>query len=297
MNNLTSILRLLRPAQWVKNVFVFLPLFFSGRMMDVEAVLASLVAFGSFCLAASAIYCLNDIVDVDADRQHPEKCHRPIASGQVSVGSAYLLTIVLAVGAMLSCLLIAEPCRRYGMMGIVAFYILMNVAYSLGLKQVAIVDVFIVSLGFVLRVVVGGVATGIPLSHWIVLMTFLLSLFLAFAKRRDDVVIYESTGERVRKSVYQYNLHFINQVIGLIASITMVAYIMYTVSSEVTERLGTDYLYVTSVFVLAGIIRYLQLAIVDQRSGNPTRVLLKDRFVQGCILGWVVSFILIIYVI
>jgi 4-hydroxybenzoate polyprenyltransferase len=198
---------------------------------------------------------------------------------------------------MLSCLLIAEPCRRYGMMGIVAFYILMNVAYSLGLKQVAIVDVFIVSLGFVLRVVVGGVATGIPLSHWIVLMTFLLSLFLAFAKRRDDVVIYESTGERVRKSVYQYNLHFINQVIGLIASITMVAYIMYTVSPEVTERLGTDYLYVTSVFVLAGIIRYLQLAIVDQRSGNPTRVLLKDRFVQGCIFGWVVSFILIIYVI
>ena len=296
MNNLTSILRLLRPAQWVKNVFVFLPLFFSGRMMDVEAVLASLVAFGSFCLAASAIYCLNDIVDVDADRQHPEKCHRPIASGQVSVGSAYLLTIVLAVGAMLLCLLIAEPCRRYGMMGIVAFYILMNVAYSLGLKQVAIVDVFIVSLGFVLRVVVGGVATGIPLSHWIVLMTFLLSLFLAFAKRRDDVVIYESTGERVRKSVYQYNLHFINQVIGLIASITMVAYIMYTVSPEVTERLGTDYLYVTSVFVLAGIIRYLQLAIVDQRSGNPTRVLLKDRFVQGCIIGWVVSFILIIYV-
>lgn len=297
MNNPTSILRLLRPAQWVKNVFVFLPLFFSGRMMDVEAVLASLVAFGSFCFAASAIYCLNDIVDVDADRQHPEKCHRPIASGQVSVGSAYLLTIVLAVGAMLLCLLIAEPCRRYGMMGIVAFYILMNVAYSLRLKQVAIVDVFIVSLGFVLRVVVGGVATGIPLSHWIVLMTFLLSLFLAFAKRRDDVVIYESTGERVRKSVYQYNLHFINQVIGLIASITMVAYIMYTVSPEVTERLGTDYLYVTSVFVLAGIIRYLQLAIVDQRSGNPTRVLLKDRFVQGCILGWVVSFILIIYVI
>ena len=297
MNSLTSILRLLRPSQWVKNVFVFLPLFFSGRMMDVEAVLASLVAFGSFCFAASAIYCLNDIVDVDADRQHPEKCHRPIASGQVSVGSAYLLTIVLAVGAMLLCLLIAEPCRRYGMMGIVAFYILMNVAYSLRLKQVAIVDVFIVSLGFVLRVVVGGVATGIPLSHWIVLMTFLLSLFLAFAKRRDDVVIYESTGERVRKSVYQYNLHFINQVIGLIASITMVAYIMYTVSPEVTERLGTDYLYVTSVFVLAGIIRYLQLAIVDQRSGSPTKILLKDRFVQGCIFGWVVSFILIIYVI
>ena len=110
------------------------------------------------------------------------------------------------------------------------------------------------------------------------------------------MVIYEETGERVRKSVYQYNLHFINQVIGLIASITMVAYIMYTVSPEVTERLGTDYLYVTSIFVLAGIIRYLQLAIVDQRSGNPTRVLLKDRFVQGCIVGWVVSFILIIYV-
>lgn len=161
--------------------------------------------------------------------------------------------------------------------------------------MITIIDVFIIAFGFVLRIFVGGVAVGIHLSHWIILMTFLLALFLAFAKRRDDVVIYQETGVSARKNVNRYNLEFMNQTIGIIASITMVCYIMYTVSEEVVERMHTQYLYATSVFVLAGIVRYLQITIVDVKSGSPTKVLMKDRFVQLCIIGWILTFILILY--
>jgi 4-hydroxybenzoate polyprenyltransferase len=171
----------------------------------------------------------------------------------------------------------------------------MNLVYCVRLKQIAVVDVFIIAIGFVLRVLIGGFATGIYISHWIVLMTFLLALFLAFAKRRDDVVMFESTGMKARKNVDRYNLDFMNQVIGVIASITMVCYIMYTVSEEVVRRLHCQYVYVTAIFVLAGIIRYLQVTIVDVKSGSPTKVLMKDRFLQLCILGWIATFAVILY--
>jgi 4-hydroxybenzoate polyprenyltransferase len=157
------------------------------------------------------------------------------------------------------------------------------------------VDVFIIALGFVLRILMGGVATGIYISHWIILMTFLLALFLAFAKRRDDVAMFEASGVKARKNIDRYNLDFMNQAISVVASITMVCYIMYTVSEDVVMRLGSRYVYVTSVFVLAGIIRYLQVAIVDVKSGSPTKVLMKDRFVQASVLGWLLTFALILY--
>lgn len=288
-----NIIRLIRPEHWVKNGFVLLPLFFDGRFLELTSLQSAIVAFGAFCMAASAIYCLNDIIDIKSDRRHPVKCKRPIAAGYVPVMVAWILAISLSSASLLLCLLI--PKNQETLMCVIGSYLILNVAYSLRLKQVSIVDVFCLSLGFVLRVIAGGVATGTYLSHWIILMTFLLALFLAFAKRRDDVVIYEATGEKMRKNVTQYNAHFINQVIGLIAGITMVAYVMYTVSPDVTRRLGTDYLYVTSVFVLAGLIRYLQIAIVDQRSGSPTKILLKDRFIQLCIVGWVMCFVTIIY--
>jgi 4-hydroxybenzoate polyprenyltransferase len=171
----------------------------------------------------------------------------------------------------------------------------MNIAYCVKLKQKAIVDVFIIAIGFVLRILMGGFATGIYISHWIILMTFLLALFLAFAKRRDDVVMYENTGVKARKNVDRYNLDFMNQAIGIVASVTMVCYIMYTVSEDVILRLDSHYVYVTSIFVLAGIIRYLQVTIVDVKSGSPTKVLMKDRFIQACVAGWMITFALILY--
>ena len=180
-------------------------------------------------------------------------------------------------------------------MALIGFYYLMNLAYCVKLKQYAIIDVVVISIGFVLRVVAGGTATGIWLSEWIVIITFLLALFLAFAKRRDDVVLFQNTGISSRKNTSRYNLDFMNQVMTVVSTVTVVAYIMYTLSPDVIERFHSRNIYITAVFVLLGIIRYLQVTIVDLKSGSPTEVLLKDRFVQFCLAGWIVSFLIIIY--
>lgn len=298
-NNTTgvlSILRLLRPEQWLKNLFIFLPLFFAGAPAGVWHDFADLaLTFGAFSLAASGVYCLNDIIDAEADRLHPRKRLRPVASGAVSKASAGGLCAVCWGLAALLCMLLPAGERCMGVGAITAGYVVLNVAYCLKLKQIAIVDVFIIATGFVLRVFAGGVAANIELSHWIVLMTFLLALFLAFAKRRDDVVIYEETGAAPRKNIVGYNIVFMNQVIAIVATITMVCYIMYTLSPELMERLGSQYVYLTSIFVLAGIIRYLQITTVDVRSGSPTKVLMRDRFIQVCIIGWILSFYTLLY--
>ena len=285
---------LLRPQQWLKNGFIFIPLFFDHKLMDWYCLCSAILAFFAYSFAASAIYCLNDLIDVEADRKHPKKCKRPIAAGVISKVQALLL-VALCLGIAFAIASMLEGNAQWKVMGILGVYIIMNIAYCLKLKQMAIVDVFIIAVGFVLRIFVGGFATGVMLSQWIVLMTFLLALFLAFAKRRDDVVIYEDTGVLARKNVNRYNLPFMNQVIGVVSSITMVCYIMYTVDPGVMERMGSRYVYITSVFVLAGIIRYLQLTIVDVKSGSPTKVLMKDRFVQCSIIGWIITFVLIIY--
>lgn len=290
-----SLITLLRPHQWFKNMFIFLPLFFDHKLLEWNFLMPAIVAFFAYCFAASGIYCLNDIIDIDADRKHPKKSKRPIASGAISRNTAISLVVIcIVISAAMVCIL--KRTARLEVAGIIGVYFVMNVAYCLKLKQKAIVDVFIIAIGFVMRIFVGGRATGIELSQWIVLMTFLLALFLAFAKRRDDVVLYEGTGVLARKNVNRYNLPFMNQVIGIVSAVTMVCYIMYTVSPEVIERMGSHYVYLTSVFVLAGIIRYLQLTIVDVKSGSPTKVLMNDRFVQCCIAGWILAFCLIIYV-
>lgn len=292
------IIQLLRPHQWLKNVFVFTPLFFDRHATDWHYVWPCMVACIAFCLAASGVYCFNDIHDADADRQHPVKCTRPVASGAVSKQIAYVTMVAVWVLAFalvaLGCF--CSGCIQPGPTGTLLLYVVINVAYSVKLKHVAILDVFIVATGFVLRIVAGGLATGIVLSHWIVLTTFLLALFLALAKRRDDVAIYETSGIKTRKDVERYNMEFLNPSIGILGSITMMCYILYTVSDDVVERVGSHYLYATSVFVLAGILRYLQLTFVDQRSGSPTKVLLHDHFIWACVFGWVAAFVLILYV-
>lgn len=292
--NIRALLRLIRPKQWIKNFFVFVPLFFGGELFNGHAVIAALLAFAAFSLVASSIYCLNDIVDVEADRRHPVKCHRPIASGEVGVGQGHVLMVACLTIGLAIALLVPE--RGLPTAGILLFYWLMNVAYCVKLKQYAIIDVCIVAFGFVLRILCGGVATGILLSKWVVLMTFLITLFMSFAKRRDDVVRMEATGEAPRKNTIRYNLTFINQAITITASVTLVCYIMYTVSPEVAAQFHTDYLYLTSVLVLVGLLRYIQIAVVDKKSGDPTRIVLHDRFTQLVILAWGLSFLLIIYV-
>lgn len=289
-----NLIRLIRPKQWIKNLIVLLPVFFGGALLHPSAIYAGLITALSFSFAASSIYCLNDIIDIEDDKHHPIKCNRPLASGVISIPQGYTLMVLMLILSMASTFLLYD--HQLETAGVITFYWLLNIGYCLKLKQYAIIDVCIVAFGFVLRVLAGGVSTSIHLSKWIVLMTFLLMLFLSFAKRRDDVVRMNETGHAPRQNTIRYNLTFINQAITITSSVTLVCYIMYTVSPETIQNFHTDYLYLTSVFVLVGLLRYIQIAVVDKKSGDPTKVILRDRFTQLIVLAFGLAFLFIIYV-
>lgn len=289
-----NLIRLIRPKQWIKNLIVLLPVFFGGALLHPSAIYAGLITALSFSFAASSIYCLNDIIDIEDDKHHPIKCNRPLASGAISIPQGYTLMLLMLILSMASTFLLYD--YQLETAGVIAFYWLLNIGYCLKLKQYAIIDVCIVAFGFVLRVLAGGISTSIHLSKWIVLMTFLLMLFLSIAKRRDDVVRMNETGHAPRQNTIRYNLTFINQAITITSSVTLVCYIMYTVSPETIQNFHTDYLYLTSVFVLVGLLRYIQIAVVDKKSGDPTKVILRDRFTQLIVLAFGLAFLFIIYV-
>ena len=292
---MSSILKLIRPQQWLKNVFVMIPMFFGGSLLDPGDIRASVLTFMAYSFVASSVYCFNDINDVEADRRHPVKCRRPLASGAVSMGTAWVLMALMLVVAAAFTAMLGDREHVLKVGAVLLFYYIMNLAYCAKLKQYAIVDVCVVAFGFVLRVLAGGFATDIVPSKWLVLMTFLLTLFLSFAKRRDDVLRMNETGEPPRKNTIRYNLTFINQAITVSASVTLVCYIMYTVSPEVVARFGSDMLYLTSVFVLLGLLRYMQITVVDKKSGDPTKMVLHDRFTQLVVAAWALTFLVIIY--
>ena len=283
---------LIRPHQWLKNIFVFLPLFFDKKLLHIDYIVNAIWAFAAFSLAASAIYCLNDIMDIEADKRHPKKRLRPLASGKITKAQAYVIMVILILASLaIACIAFEDK----SLLAIIAIYIVLNIGYCIRLKHIAIIDVFIIASGFCLRVAAGGVATDIWISQWIVLQTFLLALFLAFAKRRDDVVIYNRDGSKARKNINRYNLEFLNNAISIVATMTMMCYIMWCVSEEVIARMGTNQLYITAAFALMGVMRYLQITIVDNKSGSPTKILLKDRFIHFCVAGWVTTFLVLIY--
>ena len=287
-------INLLRPLQWLKNAFVFAPIFFSNHLLEMDYLMPTLIVFASFCLISSSIYCFNDLKDAEADRLHPKKCHRPIASGKVSVKGGYTMMVICLIGAF-ALLLLAKSINTPYLYIIIGGYWLMNIAYCLRLKQIAILDVSIIAIGFVMRVLAGGMVVDIWVSHWLVLMTFLVTFFLALSKRNDDYRIYEQTGIKPRVSITGYNKTLINEATAIVGAVTLVCYIMYTMSPEVIERMDTRYVYLTTGWVLAGLLRYLQNMIVFGLSGSPTKSLVKDHFIQFCILGWLASFFVIIY--
>lgn len=289
-NRLTGILSLIRIPHYLKNLFLFLPLFFAGELFHIEKLIPTFSGFLVFNLFASAVYILNDLKDKENDQRHPIKKNRPVASGQISTRTAIFVMVIMLVSG--SALLYKMPIWAALIM---AVYFISNVAYSFGLKQIAVVDVFIVSAGFVFRVMMGSVVSGVDISKWIIVMTFLLSLFLALAKRRDDVLLFIRTGQKTRKVVDGYNIPFLDTSISLMAGITLVSYIMYTIDDHVIQIFHTDRLYITTIFVLMGIMRYLQLIFVYQKSGSPTRILMKDRIVQLSLAGWIITFLVIIY--
>ena len=287
-------IQLLRPLQWLKNAFVFAPIFFSNHLLEMNYLMPTFIVFASFCLISSSIYCFNDLKDAEADRQHPKKCHRPIASGKVPVKGGYAMMAICLIGAFALLPLVKSNNTPYLYL-IIGGYWLMNIAYCIKLKQYAIIDISIIAIGFVMRVLIGGFAAAIWVSQWLVLMTFLLALFLALTKRSDDFSIYEQTGKKPRVSITGYNKEFINEAIAIVSAIMMVCYIMYTMSEEVIARMGSKYLYLTSGWVFVGLLRYMQKTIVYCESGSPTKSLVKDHFIQFCILGWLTSFFVIIY--
>jgi len=287
---LLSVIRLMRPHQYIKNFFIFLPLFFALKITDTYLLFNSFIAFLAFSLTASAIYTLNDYHDIEEDREHPKKKNRPLASGAISKSQAI---IIMAGLSLVGFLLMAT--LSLNAFGILLIYVVMNIAYSFYLKHIAILDVVIIAIGFVLRLFIGSSVTGISLSMWIVLMTFLLALFMALAKRRDDVLIYLDTGKKMRKVIDGYNLQFLDTAMAIMASVVIVSYVSYTTTEEVMARVDSQYLYLTAIFVILGIMRYLQIAFILKDSGSPTKIVLKDRFMQITIFAWIVSFAWILY--
>ncbi len=284
-------LALMRPHHYVKNVFVFAPLFFAAQFADPSLLFRAAEGFLAFCFTASAVYVFNDLKDIERDRSHPKKRFRPLASGEVSKPMAWVILAALLVGGLGLGFAI-----NYATGIILAAYLAINFAYNLILKHVSILELAIVSLGYNIRLMVGSAVTGVPLSMWVIVMTFLLALFLTLAKRRDDVLIYERTGNAMRPVVSTYNSPFINASMLVMAAVLLVAYTLYTISTDVVQRLGTPYLYLTVFFVILGVLRYFQVTFVEERSGDPTKIALTDPFLQVTLLGWIASFAWILYV-
>jgi 4-hydroxybenzoate polyprenyltransferase len=283
--------KLIRVKDWIKNSFVFIPIFFSGQLYDLQKMQEVAIAFVSFCLVSSSIYILNDFQDREEDRLHPFKKYRPLASGAISPEVALtILVILLIAGGLLSMLLDAS--FRW----ILLVYLLINIGYSLGLKKVSIVDLIIVALGFILRVLAGGIAADVQISKWLVVMVFLLSLFIVVTKRRDDILEFIKTGKVLRTTIHHYNLDFINSVISTLSGMIILAYILYTISPEVIERLDSQYLYFTGIFVVIGLLRYLQIILVENSGGSPVKIIYKDRCIHITIFFWLCSCYTILYV-
>ncbi len=283
-------LSLLRPKDWAKNLFLFIPLFFSGDLFHWELYVRLILGFIAFSLVASSIYIINDYRDIEDDKKHPEKKSRPLASGAISKPAALVICIILLITGFAIAYFIRDK-----FLFVLGIYFVLNLAYSFGLKTIPILDIIIVAIGFVLRIKSGAVIAMIGLTEWLNIMVFLLALFMAIGKRRDDVLLKLSSGTDMRKSIKGYNLEYLNVVLSLVCAVIVVAYFMYTMSPDVIRRMGTYRLYYTCLFVLAGILRYLQIIFVHAAAGSPTRILYKDRFIQISILLWIASFYLIIY--
>jgi 4-hydroxybenzoate polyprenyltransferase len=282
--------RALRPNHWIKNVFVFAALVFAQQLNDAAAVARSAAAFVVFCLLSSAVYLLNDILDREADRAHPVKRERPIASGQVSVGAAGTLSVILAVAGLAGATALGT-----GFATVAVAYVSMNIAYSLRLKRIVILDVMLVAGGFLLRAWGGAVVLDVEMSHWLILCTGLIALFLGFVKRRQEIA-GEAPTETTRPILREYSLPFLDQMIAIVTSSTLLAYALYVFSAEVAEKLGTRYMGLTLPFVLFGIFRYLYLVHQRGKGESPTEVVVRDGPLLATFLLWGLACLVALYV-
>ncbi|MDR2229131.1 prenyltransferase [Elizabethkingia ursingii] len=287
-------LKLLRVEQWVKNLFVFLPVFFSGKIMDTDLFSKSCVAFIVFSLTASCIYILNDYMDIELDKQHPEKRNRPLASGAIGKKTAigiFVLLIVLAVGFTLY--MQNQGLEIQDFAAVIISYFVINILYTFKLKHVAIVDICIIATGFVLRVLAGGYITGIVVSQWAILLTFILALVLAIGKRRGELINAQING-KTRKALDGYNVQFADIALSISCALAIVCYLMFTLSPEVQQKFHPRVFY-TVIFVVFAFLRYLQQTLVYNKTESPTKIIYKDHYIQATMLLWLIAFLLQIY--
>lgn len=280
----------LRPSQWTKNLIIFAALMFGQRLLDPTAVLQSVAAFVIFCGLSGVVYLINDIADREADRRHPVKMLRPIASGAVPVRAAALLAAVLAASALSGAFWLRPS---FGMLAV--SYVLLLVLYSGPLKHAVIIDVLTIAIGFVLRAAAGAVAIGVEASHWLYVLTMLLALFLALSKRRHELVLLADRATGHRKILEEYSPYLLDQMIAVVTASTIVAYAFYTVSPETIQKFGTDKLGLTLPFPLYGIFRYLYLVHQKEGGGSPADMLLTDRPLLVCVGLWAATVAFIIY--
>ncbi len=278
----------MRPSHWVKNLIIFAALIFAREYANIERIGLALTIFAAFCLASSAVYLFNDVLDRENDKKHPIKSKRPIASGKLPMPVAIAASIFLILGAVI----LALSVNIESLLAL-AIYVVINYAYSTALKHMVILDVMTIAAGFVLRAVAGGLAIQVPISPWLLVCTTLLALFLGFGKRRHELSLLTNDAVGHRRSLEHYSVPFLDQMISVVTASTVVAYAFYTLSPEVVEHFGTKWLSLTIPFVLYGIFRYLYLIFKRDQGGSPTKLMLTDPPLLICILLWLVSVVLV----
>ena len=287
---ITQLFKLARPQQWVKNGILLVALVFAGELNVAAKTEVALIATAIFCLLSSAAYTVNDLLDAENDRRHPQKKDRPIASGKVSATQAMSMAIVLWIAGMTGAWFVS-----FNFFIVSGVFVIFNVLYSAWLKNVVIIDVMSVALSFVIRAYAGAVAISAPASKWFVINTLLLALFLAFGKRRHELLLLEEGATTHRQILSKYSPYLLDQMIGVTTASVVVMYMLYTFSPEVTQKLGTENLYLTIPFVVYGIFRYLYLIHKEEKGGSPTRVLITDIPIMVTVLLWLLTSVLILY--
>ncbi len=290
-NFIMASIRLIRPKQWIKNLFAFAALIFAKELFTPDSVLTATRAFAAFCVTASTIYIINDVMDVAADRLHPVKRNRPIASGEISIPAALgIMTLLIGVDMVL------VWGMEWRFAAILMTYAILNVLYSFKLKQIVLLDVFIIAAGFMFRVVGGAVAIGVTVSSWLVLCTLFISLFLGFAKRRAELLMVRESGSKTeRKVLAVYQVGFLDQMLTIAAAGAVISYALYTVAPRTIETFGTDTLIYTTIFVCYGVFRYLFLIHSSSETENPTAAVTSDTPTLVTVGLWIISCIGIIY--
>lgn len=286
----TEIVRTIRPKQWIKNGFIFAALLFSKKFLEAEPAFLAIRAFASFCFVTSAVYFLNDLMDIKEDRLHPLKSKRPLASGKLKKSTAVVVMIVFAAAG----LGLAVKINTYFLLTLIS-YIILQILYSSWLKHVVILDIFSVAAGFMIRVIGGGLAISVEISDWLIICTALLSLFLAMGKRRHELLILNHEAALHRPILREYSTYLLDQMISVVTSSTLVAYCLYTISDVTVEKFGTRKLIYTIPFVLYGIFRYLYLIHKKQYGGAPENLIISDVPLLTSVFLWILTAAAIIY--